>query len=514
MIPLMKCVTYARASTKGQADYGTSLQDQAARFQAWQERSGHTILQAYAEPVSGGKNTRTALFNKMLADLLPLGAEALVVDSIDRFTRDSYAGIAMTEKLREMGVQLWELEYEEDRPFDLKLYADRDYVMRKFTDAEAERRRIKARHDKRYAQQRARGATVCNKPAFGLKLAGEARGNRRLVADPATAPVVAEIDRMTLAGASANDVLAFLADFPAAPKSRRGLAWLLLNAEGSYVAAGVRSIETQQRLNALLEQRKQVYGPDRSTRSVRPSVHYLSGLVVCKACSDAGFINPLMHGKTNHNTLALVCEGERNGQKVHDPFWASASLVQSLLEQKLERLRDLSVAQRVVAKWEAEPTSDAIAALRATLTAELSALDAMESDLDRRAKAALSLALDGGPGATEARRLLADVEEQRAAVTTKRSHLATRLAGLPAQRVATFTAEDLQYITGSYPNARITTATMELEGQVLEGPAVESDVRTLIAKYVNAIGAPTLARGNGGSKRGNLVLEWSAVDVA
>ena len=208
----MRIVTYARVSTKSQSDRGTSLNDQEKRFSEWLERSGHKRVRAYAEAMSGGKNMQERTFQGMLEDLPHLGAEALVVDSLDRFTRDKIAGAAMTHQLREIGVKLWELEYSDEQPFDLTVDEHRDYIVQRFSDAEAERRRIKKRQQKRYKEQRERNMTTTNRPAFGLRLAGDRKGHRWLEPDPDTAAIVNEVDRRILAGQSHNKVLEWLKD--------------------------------------------------------------------------------------------------------------------------------------------------------------------------------------------------------------------------------------------------------------------------------------------------------------
>jgi DNA invertase Pin-like site-specific DNA recombinase len=161
--------------------------DQEARFAEFIAATGHTRVDQEAEEVSGGKNTRTPRFQAML-DRMPLvGAEAVVCDSLDRFSRDAFDGPTVVTRLQAMGVALWELEHSWERPFDLRDPRDRGYVLDKFRAAESERDRITKRTKKRYAEQRRRGATCTNRPAFGLTLAGDQKGHRRIVADPATA---------------------------------------------------------------------------------------------------------------------------------------------------------------------------------------------------------------------------------------------------------------------------------------------------------------------------------------
>jgi len=65
---------------------------------------------------------------------------------LDRFTRDTFLGIEILAKLRDMGVKLWELEHSDDRALDMTSDDDRDYLWRK----ESERRRIKTRRLKRF----------------------------------------------------------------------------------------------------------------------------------------------------------------------------------------------------------------------------------------------------------------------------------------------------------------------------------------------------------------------------
>jgi DNA invertase Pin-like site-specific DNA recombinase len=142
---LVRVVTYARVSTKMQADRGKSLDDQEARFTAFIERTGAIRVQAYAEARSAGTVLQRKTFLRMFEELPSLNVDALVIDSLDRFTRDKFLGAEQFGKLREMDVKLWELEFEEDRPLDLTRDADRDYIWQKFSDAEAERRRIKKR---------------------------------------------------------------------------------------------------------------------------------------------------------------------------------------------------------------------------------------------------------------------------------------------------------------------------------------------------------------------------------
>jgi DNA invertase Pin-like site-specific DNA recombinase len=168
----MRVVTYARVSTKTQRDRGVCLDDQETRFGVFLERTGAVRVQVYAEAKSAGTVLQRKTSLRLFEELPSLNVDALVIDSLDRFTRDRFLGAEQFGELRDMGVKLWELEHEGDRPVDLTRDADRHYVWSKFNDAEAERRSIKKRQLKRYAEARNRGTTTTNRPAFGLRLVG------------------------------------------------------------------------------------------------------------------------------------------------------------------------------------------------------------------------------------------------------------------------------------------------------------------------------------------------------
>src|SRR5579884_175263 len=499
----MRIVTYARVSTKSQSDRGTSLNDQETRFTEWLERSGHVRVRAYAEAMSGGKNMQEQTFQGMLEDLPHIGAEALVVDSLDRFTRDKIAGAAMTHRLREMGVKLWELEYSDSEPFDLTVDEHRDYVMQRFGDAEAERRRIKKRQLKRYQEQRQRGTATTNRPAFGLRLTGDRKGHRRLEPDADTAPIVNEVDRHILSGQSQNKVLEWLADIPGAWRSRRGLTIALNDKHGAYVAAGVRTPEVQHQLRELLGKRNQSYGEDRSTRSMRR--HEFSGLVACHACVKAGVPveSALMHGRyisQNPNPYTLVCSGRlHNGEKTHPKeFYASEHKVRALIIEKLIRLRDPDVAKAVLERWAREPKSDKNAKLRRSLERQLADYDEKEAALEKRVAAAFDMVAEGGLGAAEAKRFIAKAEQERMTLEASRASIAQKLAQLPVQRAKTYDVADLQWDAEALFDPVFTTSDGIEAIEVTENGKTRleftgtniASIREPFAKWVKAIGPP------------------------
>lgn len=473
----MQIVSYARCSTPGQVS--TSLPDQKARIDTWLDRTGHQSVGHYGDQTSGSKNMDSSEVFAELREALD-GVDAVVVDALDRLSRNAFDGVTFANELRKRGVRLIELE-NGDAPLDLHDADSREYVLDRFKSAEAEWRRASRRQSKRYNEQRKRGVAVVNRPAFGLRLGGT-KANRTLEADPQQAPIVKEIDRQILAGKSRSVVLAWLANVAGAPKSKRGLALFLRNS--SLVDGGVRTLEAQQQLNAIMSTRKQAYGPDRTTRSVR--THELAGLIECGVCGRKLFGR---HVKRNPSPMNLVCEGQG-----HPATYFTVEHVWPLLLDKLTALNDASTCEAVLASWVAEPTSDDTAALRKSLGTSLAEVTAREATLDADARRALLL-VDAAPD--EAKRMIAAVAAERAEVAGRGAALTAQIAGLPAERVATFTADDLREWAGK--------VVVKTVAGKRKGTAV--DLRGPVAKIVAAIGAPRLSREDGA-----LRLDWAMLD--
>jgi DNA invertase Pin-like site-specific DNA recombinase len=410
--------------------------NQESRFTAWLEESGNVRVRAYADQISGGKNMRSATVEGMLAELPELGVKAVVIDALDRWTRDTWAGIAMVQKLGEIGVTLWELEHDPSRPFDFSRDEDRDHVTQRLRDAEAERRRIKARQLKRYAASRKLGATTTNRPPFGVQLAGEQKSRRSLVSDE-NAHIVREVDARILRGESQRLVLKWLSTFPGAWRSKRGLALALVDEDGAYVAAGVRTPATQAALRELQGSKRQAFGSNRCG-SENHREHPFSGKIACAECVAAGLPpeRALMYGRyitINTHPYTLVCPGKRGTQQIHKAFMVGVHLVMPMLMDKLEKLRDPAVADAVLRAWEREPVEDRSAQLRLSLEREIARRDEEEAGIDARVTAAFTM-LANVKLAAEAERVIERAGADRAGVAAARAAALHRLASLPVSQ--------------------------------------------------------------------------------
>ena len=405
-----RVVTYARVSTKSQRDRGKSLDDQEARFKHWLQETGHERVAKYEEAVSGRAVDKRKTLQRMLDELPRYRPDFVVVDSLDRWTRNIQDGYEMLGGLQKQGVQLWELDYEENRPLDIRSKKTDDwrYVHQKFGDAEAESRRTGRRQDKRYQAQRERGATTTNRPPFGLKLGGP-KGDKRLVRDPDTAWVIEEVDRLALGGQSQRSILAALrAKKIDAWTSRRGLSGALLNE--SYVRAGVRSEETEKQLLEISRSRQPRFGSQRMQPNHADNRHLLSGIFACGYCvkEDRKTGDSLMYSRfiQANNAASLVCDGRR--EKIHPPFYVSVKRIAPYLAGYAEALLGAAELNELWDSWMELRTSPRSKQTR-TLSQQRESLLAEEARIERRReRIAKMLDADGDEGEIieEARTLL------------------------------------------------------------------------------------------------------------
>ncbi len=241
---------------------------------------------------------------------------------------------------------------------------------------------------------------------------------------------------MLLDGASQAKVLAHVAPIKGAWRSRRGLELAIRNEE--YVRAGVRSIETQQRLRELYATnfRKQAFGSDRR-HTTQTRDHEFAGLIACGQCVAAGYDakDCRMTGRyimVNPNPFNLVCDGKRGGTRVHAPTMIAVHLLLLPLIERLEKLRDPRVAEAVLERWQQEPLTDKFAKLRVVLEARLAATDDEEAALDARVNAAFRLMESGRIGViAEAERVLEPANSDRLTLRAQRAALTQQFADLP-----------------------------------------------------------------------------------
>jgi len=271
----MRVVTYARVSTIRQETEGQSLVNQEAAFQSFLRRTSNSRIAAYAESKSAKSVSGRREFLQLIEDLPCIKPDLIVVDTIDRFSRNLQEGLNLLERFRGHGIRLLPLDW--DEPIDLDDDRDWKNVVQELTAADYERRRIRARVNRSVQARRDRGATLHSNPPFGLQRVGD-----MLVPDPLRAPLIHKIDRMFIGGTSQEKIVQFVQSIlgTEAWQSRSGPINCLQNTE--IVKAGLRTPSTQKRINERFEAARRTYGlPHRFA-------HPMSGVFACGFCVDCG----------------------------------------------------------------------------------------------------------------------------------------------------------------------------------------------------------------------------------
>jgi DNA invertase Pin-like site-specific DNA recombinase len=529
----MRVFAYTRVSSADQTR-GASLGDQTGRIEQWLRENDHSLIANYSEHGSGGSAKNRKTFTQMMLDLSSIRPEVLIVDSADRFTRNTLDGGRWVSHITDLGVGLAIIEHDEGRLLDMRTHADRAFVANAFLIADAERDRMAKRQLKRYAATRAAGATTTNRPSWGLILAEGQRGRRRLMTDPRRGSVIAEVDRRILSGESVAKVVEWLkVEHPGSWSERSSLAQMLRDEQGSYVSTGARAAETQSRLREMFSERRHIFGRDRR-RSVpvrnaletlerelrgetgeRPPLrdHPLAGVLACGLCVAAGrrAESSLMTGyyvNGNSQPFALSCIGRRNGKRVHRRWSVGVHRIIPLLFDKLEKLRDPRVLDACWERWSAEPVTPQAASQRTGLERLLASCDEEEATIEIEVTAAFRLISSPRPGVVaEAERLLERCNANRLALAAKRSAILSRIADLPAPRV--------RLADRSLRRELSVNAEELLTGYQID-PAtgaqwVQVDVQAVLRKWGRLIGPPVLSRLDE-TTHGAPLLRWDFID--
>ncbi len=284
----MQIVTYARVSTVKQEDDGQSLDNQERAFQQFLKRNpGWSRIAAYQEARSAKDVSGRPEFQKMLKDIERLRPDFIVVDTIDRFTRNVEDGFRMIREITDTGGKLFSIEAGEAVDFaDLNSWRD---FAHNLMDAEAERRRIARRIKKSYDDRRARGVLLGNRVPFGL-VRGGTKAEPRAVPDEepllegglSPAAIIREIDRRVVSGEPLRDVGAWvMLTTKGCRRSVKSIAnYKHILQHPLMVASGVRTPEVQAKIAGRLS--------GNAAKRQRTHDHPMTGVACCPLCIGEG----------------------------------------------------------------------------------------------------------------------------------------------------------------------------------------------------------------------------------
>jgi DNA invertase Pin-like site-specific DNA recombinase len=412
----MKIVTYARVSTVGQERKGQSLPNQERAFSEHIKRSGDVRLRAYQESASGKSIEGRAEFSRMIRELPELKPDAIVVDTLDRFTRNATDGLVTVRALRGHGVALLPLDWHRAAPINLDDDRDWQEIYDEFGAAEREHRRISRRVRRSYEGRRERGATTHSHPPFGLRKVGD-----RLEPHPETAWIIRDLDAKYLAGEGQLPMTVWLRTVTAGKiGSRRGIGNLLSNR--TFVSAGLRAPDTQ----AAIDARRRFLASNFSSFTMHDNA--LTGVVACGRCLDRG--QPMNRSlmcatfQKSNNTAAILCHG-----RGHANFYVTVDLIEPLFAKFLERWQAPSTIER----WAFEPTADEHGKKIQDLNRRLSGIEQREAQVKSRRDAALDLLSD--PSAAmkkQGKKALLELESDERSLGVERGLILGEIAATPA----------------------------------------------------------------------------------
>ncbi|GAC1546148.1 MAG: hypothetical protein NVS2B17_29160 [Candidatus Velthaea sp.] len=406
-------------SSLRQETAGQSLQNQERAFTDWLARHGHERVAAYRESASAKSIEGRREFVRMIAELADTKPDAIVVDTLDRFTRDLRDGLDVLHQLRGHRVGLLPLDWRRERPIDVDDDRDWDDVVHEFSGAERERRRIRRRMLRSFEGRRERGATLCNRGAFGLRK----EGDRLVPSDDAW--IVREADRMIIAGSSLEVVAKWAATVAARPPWAyiSGLRDAMENP--NYVRAGVRTPETQTALYEAAKRLSERYGGKRKHE------HEFSGIF---ACAECGAVTTAAY---RIGIEQVQCAPKGAIAKPH-PAYAYAvegpDRVRAGWDRWIERIVACAGFEQAWAAAD-NPTG---ANERRALERKLADLDQRAAAMKQRRDAAFAMACDVDPMlVAQARRALREIEgDERALEIEQQATLALLMRTVPNRREA------------------------------------------------------------------------------
>lgn len=409
---MLKVLLYARVSTIGQETEGQSIQNQQRAMYAAAQKNGWKVLRYYQEAASAGTVDGRTEFTRMIADLPKIKADCIVIQTLDRFTRNLREGLNLLEELRGHHVGLLPLDWRRTTPLDID--DDRDWgdVVTEFTAAERERRRISRRVKDSYEGRRARGAVLANRAPFGLTRSGD-----RFVPG-ADAWIVAEAEKRLLRGDGQLAIVSWVREV--APetgwKTIYGLYSCMANEH--YVRAGARTPQRHRELRDHLEGVRDRFGQRRENE------HEFTGVFRC-SCGELLYGAVAWRKGVGYPTLR--CNSLlKDPSKGHNTSFA----VSKIADQWLALIRDLQADADAIERWAEGSKGDD---RERQLHRRLAVVDQRAAALKRRRDSAFDLLGSADPALErQARQALAELDTDEMELRVQREALLGELARIPS----------------------------------------------------------------------------------
>ncbi len=103
---LVRAAGYTRVSSFMQVEDGNSLDDQAARIARTVAEHGWELVEVFADPARSGRNEQRPQLARLLRAVRKNQVEVVVIDRIDRLSRNLFGLLSTVQYLKSHGVRL------------------------------------------------------------------------------------------------------------------------------------------------------------------------------------------------------------------------------------------------------------------------------------------------------------------------------------------------------------------------------------------------------------------------
>ena len=280
----MNAVIYARFSSSAQRE--ASIEQQINACMAYAEREGYNVLQTYSDRALTGRTDRRPQFLQMIKDARKGRFCAVIVYSLDRFSRDKYDSARYKHELRACGVRVVSAtEPISDNPSGILIESVFEGLAQYYSAELAQKIR-------RGNEDNAKKCLASGSVPFGFRRSPD--GHYEIM--PEEADIVREIFRRVASGESYADICRDLND--RGIKTRHGSAWnrssfntILHNQR--YIGTYISKYHVQEDAIPQIVEKELFYKVQRTSHEKRgprrtPNGYYsLTGKLFCGLCGDA-----------------------------------------------------------------------------------------------------------------------------------------------------------------------------------------------------------------------------------
>lgn len=335
---MLRAVIYARYSSENQRD--ESIDAQVRLCKDYIKSKGYILTHVYADEAISGRTDDRAQFQQMMADAKKGLFDVVVVDAVDRFSRDKYDSAIYKRELRKKcGIKIeYASQKIDDTPEGLMLEGILENLAQYYA-ANLARETMKG-----LTENALRAWHTGGIPPFGLKLVTHTQDDGTIYktydVHPDQAPVVRKIFEMYDAGATYGEIMSATKEdmirLRGRPLSKNSIHDILRNEKytGTFVFKkgtkkehkrtrpdvikvpnafpAIISRELWERVQVKMDKRKR--SPGERARGKAKEVYLLTGLIYCGKCGSA-FIGNRNVGKTEKKRYAYYKCGLKDRSK-------------------------------------------------------------------------------------------------------------------------------------------------------------------------------------------------------